>query len=167
MRAAKAAAPVIALVVAVCFGAACNPGAVYEPVGITRPRDDTQALTALYLTCGDEKVRRVTLFENGPEGPQRDSPLWSIEALDSGANAPEYVIGRSPPGFLPKVALAQPPNRRADLLVEFDTTKGTSQLEFTPADVEAQKVTTRNTEGEQAVLQPEVFGARSQRLCAS
>lgn len=158
---------ITACAVALVAGVGCDPGAVYEPVGMTRPSDDARSISALYLPCGDEKIRSITLFERGADGPVRDRPLWSIEALGSGANAPEYILGRAPPGFLPKVRLEEMPAQRTDLVVEFETSKGTSRLEFTPADVEQGKVYTRDTEGEPAVLQPDVFGARSQRLCAN
>lgn len=157
------------MAVAVCavLSGACTTGQTYEPVGITRPKDDTRSLVALYLSCGDEKVQSVTLYPATANGdPDRSRSLWRIEGLDSGGNAPEYVIGRAPPGFLLTQRLEQLPVQKSELVLEFETTKGAAALAFTPGDVEQQKVYTRNTEGEVAVLAQDTFGARSQRLCA-
>lgn len=161
----RAATTSMVLVVAVL--GACATGQAYEPVGITRPKDDSRSLVSLYLSCGDEKVRAVSLYPDTGDGHADHSrTLWRIEGLDSGGNAPEYVIGRAPPGFLLKQRLEAAPAQKANLVLEFETTKGTSSLAFTPGEVEAARVYTRNTEGEVAVLQQDVFGARSQRLCA-
>lgn len=158
---------VAAAALALAVVGACATGQAYEPVGITRPKDDARSLVALYLPCGDEKVRAVSLYpDDGSGAADRTRALWRIEGLDSGGNAPDYVIGRAPPGFLLKQRLEEPPSQKAPLVLEFETTKGTSSLAFTPADVEQARVYTRNTEGEVAVLQQDVFGARSQRLCA-
>jgi len=154
-------------VAVVAVGVACSAGQTYEPVGLTRPKDDSRSVVALYLTCGDEKVEAVTLYpDTGDGNADRSRPLWRIEGLDSGANAPEYVIGRAPPGFLLTQRLESTPVQKAPLVLEFDTSKGESSLAFAYGEVEADKVYTRNTEGEVSVLTRDVFGARSQRLCA-
>lgn len=146
---------------------ACTTGQTYEPVGMTRPKDDSRSLTALYLPCGDEKVKAVSLYpDDGSGRADRARTLWRIEGLDSGGNAPEYVIGRAPPGFLLRQRLEEPPVQKTPLVVEFETTKGTSALAFTPGEVDQDKVYTRNTEGEVAIIGRDTFGARSQRLCA-
>lgn len=155
-----------AVLVFVLLGA-CTTGQTYEPVGMTRPKDDSRSLMALYLPCGDEKVKAVSLYpDDGSGRADRSRTLWRIEGLDSGGNAPEYVIGRAPPGFLLTQRLEQLPVQKSELVLEFETTKGAAALAFTPGDVEQQKVYTRNTEGEVAVLAQDTFGARSQRLCA-
>lgn len=157
----------ITVAVVVLAAGACTAGQTYEPVGLTRPKDDTRSLVALYLPCGDEKVEAVSLYRDAGDGTaDRSRTLWRIEGLDSGGNAPEYVVGRAPPGFLLKQRLEETPVQRSQLVVEFETSKATSSLAFTPADVEADKVYTRNTQGEVSVLGRDVFGARSQRLCA-
>ncbi|MFN8103726.1 MAG: hypothetical protein U0U69_04630 [Acidimicrobiia bacterium] len=155
------------LVVVLALLGACTTGQTYEPVGLTRPKDDARSLVALYLTCGDEKVEAVSLYPDSGDGNADHSrTLWRIEGLDSGGNAPEYVVGRAPPGFLLSQRLEQPPVQKTPLVIEFETSKGTAALAFTPGEVDQEKVYTRNTEGEVAMIARDTFGARSQRLCA-